>query len=179
MRSTKPLRTTWLTQTGVCFGLYGLSLLPFAAQASSTATVTVAATYMASTCNITVPSSYWLGTLTPEVYEKKHSPLRINWTCDGDQPVMTALKATAITGELQPGNSKLEMMIGGVKNGTLLWLEDNRGSEIKLTGGMNDVFCQGNARGARSCEVIPVTQVHSTDKFGIASAIIRFQVAYP
>lgn len=175
MISIKP--TTWLSRLAMFIVLCCYSLTYSVGQAASTATVTITATFIAATCDITVPSTYWLGTLTPGI-AKKHSPLKIDLTCDGNLPVKTALKATVITGVQNSTNDKLEMMVAGAKNGTLLWLEDDSGKSIKFSGNDTDVFCIGEATGPRSCNVIPVTEAHSTDKFGIANAALQFEVVY-
>lgn len=165
-------------QVCICFGLCILSLQSYIAQAASSATVTVTATFVAATCDISVPSTYWLGTLTPGA-AKKHSSLRINWTCDGGLPVKTALIATPISGIPNSTKDKLEMMVSGVQNGTLLWLEENTtGRSIKLSGDEADAFCSGEETGSRVCDLTPVTEVHASDKFGIANAIIRFEIIY-
>ncbi|UCQ26592.1 fimbrial protein [Edwardsiella tarda] len=179
MKFTKIHRTAGLARAGICLGLYGLSLLPFTTQAASTATVTVTATFVTATCDITVPATVWLGTLTPGA-AKKHSVLKIDWVCDAaGQPLKTALKATPITGVLNATQDKLEMIVAGVQNGTHLWLEDPLGHAIKLTGHDSDIFCSGEGVSARSCELTPVTEVHSGDTFGMANAAIRFEVVYP
>ncbi|ELD0501567.1 F18 fimbrial protein FedE, partial [Escherichia coli] len=63
---------------------------------SATATLTINVTFTQPSCNITVPPSYNLGTLTPG--SKTHAPLNITWKCEGDTPVTTALTAAIVKG---------------------------------------------------------------------------------
>lgn len=175
-------RAAEMIRAGICFILYGLSLLPFIACSATSYfgeahELTVKATFSALTCDINVNPTYWLGTLTPG-NSKKHEPLQVSWTCDSSQAVSTGLKAIPLIGELDSGQEKLEMMVGDTKNGTLLWLEDPSGKIIKLTGKDTDSFCNDKAVGARSCQITPVTEVHPNDTFGIANAGIVFQIVY-
>ncbi|WP_370560780.1 fimbrial protein [Edwardsiella tarda] len=177
MRLNNVINEIWQVRIIFTLGLYGFSLLIYSAQAASTATVTVTATFVAATCDIKIPAIYWLGTLTPGAI-KKHSPLKIKWSCDSDQLFNSALKASLVTGVSNHSKEKLEMMVDGYKNGTLLWLEDSHGQTIKLSGNDDDVFCASNGSGVHDCDLTPITEVHPTDKFGIATAVIHFEVVY-
>lgn len=70
--------------------------------------LTINATFINPGCDITVPSFYDLGTLTPG--RKEHSPLSIVWNCT-DTPVRTALTASVIRGKLEASEDKLQLII--------------------------------------------------------------------
>lgn len=72
--------------------------------------LTINATFINPGCDITVPSFYDLGTLTPG--RKEHSPLSIVWNCT-DTPVRTALTASVIRGKLEASEDKLQLIING------------------------------------------------------------------
>jgi len=150
------------------------------AQATETASamVTIKVNNPAPTCRLEIPAEYYLGQLAtgPGARQKNHAPFAVKWHCDN--PVRTVLKATLIKGHLLPEQDRLEMAIGGVANGTLLWLEeDNR--KIKLSGSDSDAFCVGQmAVTHRECTLTPVTEVHATDRKGRVEAAIRFEVIY-
>lgn len=152
------------------------------AATTATATVTINVTFTQPTCDITVPSSYNLGTLTPGG-AKDHGDFNITWTCQGNTPVKTALTAGVVSGTAD-GDSKVRMMSGGQPTGAALSLREKGMTQpIKLTGsGGQDYFCSdANAVAGvqRICTLTPVTEVSRTGPFGLASATLRFEVGYP
>lgn len=66
------------------------------AATTATATLTINVIFTQPSCDITVPASYNLGTLT--LGSKTHAPLDITWKCEGDTPVKTALTAAIVKG---------------------------------------------------------------------------------
>lgn len=149
------------------------------AATEATATLTINVTFTAPTCTITVPPTYNLGIL--QLNEtKEHSPLVVDWSCEGGGPIKTALTASVVTGILGSTQDKVKMLgEDGSENGTTLTLkEKSSGQNIKLTGSDVDVFCSGTATGSRSCELIPVTETHQGDTPGRINATLRFAVAY-
>lgn len=159
----------------------GLACFGTAAQASESASavVTIRVNNPAPTCRLEVPAEYYLGQLTagPATQQKKHAPFAVKWFCDN--PVRSGLKATLVKGYLRPAQDQLEMVTGGVPNGTLLWLEEEDNRKIKLSGSENDAFCVGQmAELHRECTLTPVTEVHASDRKGLVEAAIRFDVVY-
>lgn len=146
------------------------------------ATVRINVTFTAPTCNIKVPSSYDLGTLTPG--PKEHGPLNITWSCEGDTPIKTALTAEVVTGGRDATNEKVYLVTDGNQaTGAALSLKEG-GSFIKLTGSQaGDYFCSDTGAVAgvteRTCTLTPVTNVSQNGPFGLASATLRFEVGYP
>lgn len=148
--------------------------------ASSTATLTINATFTRPTCNIQVPSSYDLGALTSGT--KEHGNLKITWTCDGDMPIKTALTAGIVAGDAD-GNDKVRLMVGSQASDAVLSLREKvSGNLIKLTGhDASNYFCTDAQyiTGMRTCMLTPVTTVnYQKGVFGQASAKLSFSVAY-
>lgn len=151
------------------------------AQAATTATLTINVTFTQPTCNIAVPTSYNLGSLTPG--SKEHGDLKITWTCDGDTPIKTALTAGIVTGT-KDGDNKVRLMVSNQATGTVLSLREKKSNSlIKLTGhDEKNYFCNdANAVAGvtRTCTLTPVTEVSWNGLFGLASATLRFEVGYP
>ncbi|MEE7414663.1 F18 fimbrial protein FedE [Escherichia marmotae] len=148
--------------------------------ATTTATLTINVTFTQPSCDIQVPSSYDLGTLTPGT--KEHGDLKITWTCEGDPSVKTALTASIVAGTAD-GDNKVRLMAGGQATGAALFLKDKSDSTlIKLTGHQaTDYFCSDSSAttGMRTCTLTPVTEVDRNGPFGLASATLNFAVAYP
>lgn len=148
-------------------------------QANSTATLTINATFTRPTCNIQVPSSYDLGTLTSG--KKEHGDLKITWTCDGNMPIKTALTAGIVAGRAD-GNDKVRLMVDGQTTDAVLSLREKGSELIKLTGhNAKNYFCSDakNVTGMRTCTLTPVTTVvYQKGVFGRASATLNFAVAY-
>lgn len=156
-------------------------LSPVYAASTATATLIIETTFTKPTCSIHVPPTYNLGKLV-RGQVKKHEPLPIIVKCPGAQSVQTALTAKVLTGRLESSRDKVQMMVNGKKNGTLLSLNTvNTGSSapIKLTGAAKDAFCDIDNGELRLCQLIPVTEVHSGDRPGQASATLQFEVVYP
>ncbi|OPW88269.1 F18 fimbrial protein FedE [Citrobacter sp. A316] len=152
------------------------------AATTATATQTINVTFTVPSCNITVPSSYNLGPLTPGG-AKDHSDFNITWTCQGNTPLKTGLTAGIVSGTAD-GDSKVRMMSGGQATGAALSLREKGTMQpIKLTGsGAKDYFCSdANAVAGvtRTCTLTPVTEVSRSGPFGLASATLRFEVGYP
>ncbi|KAB7714799.1 F18 fimbrial protein FedE [Plesiomonas shigelloides] len=149
------------------------------AATESSATLTINVTFVAPTCTIDVPSTYNLGGLQLN-QTKEHAPLMVKWSCEGADPVKTALTASVVTGTLDSTQDKVKMLgEDGRENGTTLSLkEKSSGQKIKLTGSDTDVFCSGNAVGDRSCELIPITETHIGDAPGQINSTLRFAVVY-
>ncbi len=151
-----------------------------AATTTATATLTINATFTMPSCDIQVPSSYNLGTLTPGT--KEHGDLKITWTCEGAQSVKTALTAGIVAG-IADGDNKVRLMAGGQATGAVLSLRDKSDrSLIKLTGHQaGGYFCSDSSAttGMRTCTLTPITEVDRNGPFGLASATLNFAVAYP
>ncbi|HGF3450149.1 TPA: fimbrial protein [Salmonella enterica subsp. enterica serovar Brandenburg] len=154
---------------------------PVYAASSARATLIIDATFTKPSCTISAPSSYDLGELV-RGQVKEHEPLLINIECPGSQSAKTALTAKVLTGKLENTQDKVRMMVDGKENGTLLSLKpvDAKASvPIKLTGLAQDAFCNINDGQFRQCQLIPVTEVHTGDTPGHASAALQFEVVYP
>lgn len=151
-----------------------------ATTATATATLTINVTFTQPSCDIQVPSSYDLGTLTPGT--KDHGDLKITWTCEGEQSVKTALTAGIVAGEKVDDN-KVRLTARGQATGAALSLRNKSdGTLIKLTGHQaTDYFCSDSSEttGMRTCTLTPVTEVDRNGPFGLASATLNFAVAYP
>lgn len=153
------------------------------AATTATATLTINVAFTQPSCDITVPASYNLGTLTPG--SKIHAPLEITWKCEGDTPIKTALTANIVKGTAS-GDEKviLQTDSGTVTGATLALREKKSASLIKLTGPtMSDYFCtdENAVVGSmmRTCTLTPETNVSQNGPFGLASATLRFEVGYP
>lgn len=152
------------------------------AATTATATLTINVTFTQPSCDIQVPSSYDLGILTPG--KKEHGDLKITWTCEGEQPVKTALTAGIVAGKKDGDNdNKVRLMAGGQATGATLSLRNKSDSTlIKLTGHQaTDYFCSDSSEttGMRTCTLTPITEVDRNGPFGLASATLNFAVAYP
>ncbi|WP_284675590.1 F18 fimbrial protein FedE [Escherichia coli] len=148
-------------------------------QAATTATLTINVTFTQPTCNIAVPTSYNLGSLTPG--SKEHGDLKITWTCDGNMPIKTALTAGIVAGSAD-GNDKVRLMVDGQTTDVVLSLREKGSDLIKLTGhNAKDYFCSDakNVTGMRTCTLTPVTTVvYQNGRGGRVSATLDFAVAY-
>lgn len=152
----------------ILFGLVCTSVLQ-AKTIVGTLTTTVITENITPSCDISVPQEILLGTLPNGT--KKHPSFKLSLTCKND--TKTALVASIVKGNLS-GSDTVTM-----SNGSLLRLEDNTNSTIKLQGKDSESFCLGNFLGLRSCELTPVTEVHSNDNKGNAEAILNFKIIYP
>ncbi len=153
------------------------------AATTATATLTINVTFTQPSCDITVPDSYNLGTLTPG--PKTHGPLNITWKCEGDTPVTTALTADIVKGNASGDEKVVLLTDSGTPTGATLSLrEKKRTSLIKLTGPTaGDYFCSDDSATPgttmRTCSLTPETNVSQNGPFGLASATLRFEVGYP
>ena len=153
------------------------------AATTATATLTINVTFTQPSCDIQVPSSYNLGLLVQGEQNKEHAPLNITWTCEGDAPLKTALTAAVVGSEEKQGDEKVYLMTNDhQRTGATLSLKEKKtGSLIKLTGpdGGNP-FCSDEKEdtGMRTCTLIPVTDVSRDGALGMASARLKFEVAY-
>ncbi|MCZ8781126.1 F18 fimbrial protein FedE [Escherichia albertii] len=152
------------------------------ATTTATATLTINVTFTQPSCDIQVPSSYNLGTLIPG--SKRHAPLDITWTCEGDTPVKTALTAGIVKGGVSSDEKVILRTDSNADTGATLSLrEKTSGALIKLTGqAAEDYFCKdAKAVGGviRTCTLTPETNVSQGGPFGLASATLRFEVGYP
>lgn len=153
------------------------------AATTATATLTINVTFTQPSCDITVPDSYNLGTLTPG--PKTHAPLNITWKCEGDTPVTTALTADIVKGNASGDEKVVLLTDSGTPTGATLSLrEKKRTSLIKLTGPTaGDYFCSDDSATPgttmRTCTLTPETNVSQNGPFGLASATLRFEVGYP
>ena len=153
------------------------------AATTATATLTINVTFTQPSCDITVPDSYNLGTLTPG--PKTHAPLNITWKCEGDTPVTTALTADIVKGNASGDEKVVLLTDSGTPTGATLSLrEKKRTSLIKLTGPTaGDYFCSDDSATPgttmRTCSLTPETNVSQNGPFGLASATLRFEVGYP
>lgn len=152
------------------------------AATTATATLTINVTFTQPSCDIQVPSQYNLGLLTQGDAEREHAPLNITWTCEGDTPLKTALTAAIVSGEAE-GDEKVYLITDGSQRtgATLSLKEKTTGSLIKLTGpDSGNLFCSDETEttGMRTCTLIPVTAVSRDGALGVASAGLKFEVAY-
>ncbi|EFB1110691.1 F18 fimbrial protein FedE [Escherichia coli] len=149
------------------------------AATTATATLTINVTFTQPSCDIQVPSSYNLGLLTQGDSGKEHAPLNITWTCEGDTPQKTALTAAIVSGDAE-GDEKVYLMTDDSRRtgATLSLKEKTGGALIKLDGQSH--FCADDTEntGMRTCALIPVTDVSRSGALGMASARLRFEVAY-
>ncbi|EBU2765677.1 fimbrial protein [Salmonella enterica] len=149
---------------------------------TATASLTIEATFTKPTCTINVPASYDLGELVRGQL-KEHESLSIKVECPGAQSIKTALTAKVLTGTLENTQDKVQMIVNGKGNGTLLSFKPVSNMEanipIKLTGATQDAFCSFDSGEFRQCQLIPVTEVHAGDTPGHASASVLFDVIYP
>ena len=147
---------------------------------TASAVVTIEATFTRPSCDITVPPSFDLGTLTPG--SRSHGPLTINWTCaDGGTPLKTALTAAIVKGRASGDEKVILQTDSGSDTGATLSLRENN-TLIKLTGPSGgDYFCSDATAttGMRTCTLTPETTVSQSGPFGLASATLRFEVGYP
>lgn len=132
------------------------------------------------TCSISAPNSYELGSLTQG--RKEHDPLIITWSCDTSDPSLkTALTASIVSG-IRDGDSSVYLLTGQEKSTAKLSLK--KGNDlIKLLEqgvmpGEDDYFCNDTGI-ARTCSLIPVTEVSSGGTSGQVSATLSFEVVYP
>lgn len=153
------------------------------AATTATATLTINVTFTQPSCDITVPPSYNLGTLTPG--PKTHAPLNITWKCEGDTLVTTALTAAIVKGGSASDDEKVVLLTdSGTPTGATLSLREKKSASlIKLTGpSAGDYFCSDeNATPGttmRTCTLTPETNVSQNGPFGLASATLRFEVGY-
>lgn len=162
-----------------------MTVMTGSAQAASTATatLTINVTFTQPSCDISVPPSYNLGTLT--LGSNTHAPLDITWTCEGDTPVTTALTATIVKGN-SSGDEKVVLQTdsGSDTGATLSLREKESNSLIKLTGPTaGNYFCSDASSEpgvtVRTCTLVPETNVSQNGSFGLVSATLRFEVGYP
>lgn len=151
--------------------------------ASASADVRVEVTFIRASCDITVPSSYNLGVLTPGTGPKEHRDLKITWTCKSDTPIKTALTADVVTGSKDVSDEKVYLVTNGNQTtGAALSLREGN-SFIKLTGNQGDYFCRDtdavDSLRLHTCTLTPVTDVSRNGVLGHASATLRFEVGYP
>lgn len=162
-----------------------ITVMTSSGQAATTATATLSinVTFTQPSCDITVPTLYNLGTLTPG--QKTHAPLEITRKCDGDTPVKTALTAAIVKGSASGSEKVVLQMDSGTDTGATLSLKEKVSNRlIKLTGPVvGDYFCsdENAVAGAtmRTCTLTPETNVSQSGPFGLASATLRFEVGYP
>lgn len=153
------------------------------AATSATATLTINVTFTQPSCEITVPPSYNLGTLTPG--SKTHAPLDISWKCEGNTPVTTALTAAIVKGNASGDEKVVLLTDSGTPTGATLSLREKKSTSlIKLTGPTaGDYFCSDDSATPgtmmRTCTLTPETNVSQNGPFGLASATLRFEVDYP
>ncbi|WP_306802078.1 MULTISPECIES: F18 fimbrial protein FedE [Escherichia] len=151
---------------------------------TATATLTINVTFTQPSCDIKVPPSYNLGTLTPG--SKIHAPLEITWKCEGDTPIKTALTAEIVRGGKTSSDEEVILKTNdNTDSGAHLSLKEKVSNKlIKLTGpSARDYFCSDESVVAgtmiRTCTLTPETNVSQNGPFGLASATLRFEVGYP
>lgn len=153
------------------------------AATTATATLTINVTFTQPSCDITVPPSYNLGTLTPG--PKTHAPLNITWKCESDTPVTTALTAAIVKGNASGDEKVVLLTNSGTPTGATLSLREKKSTNlIKLADpGAGDYFCSDDSvtpgTKMRTCTLTPETNVSQNGPFGLASATLRFEVGYP
>ncbi|HBC0988741.1 TPA: hypothetical protein OOF36_003492 [Morganella morganii] len=143
---------------------------------SSSADVQITVTSPRTTCNLTVQSTLGLGTLSPG--EQTHSAFPVHIDCTGR--IRTALIARNTTGTLQADNYRVAIPIGSITNsqGPFLWLKNDVGGSIELTGEENSKFCDMTAQN-KVCQVTPITDVRNSSSYGEGEVSIRFSIIYP
>ena len=126
-------------------------------------------------CDINVANEYPLGGLKRGVV--KPAPFDVSISCDAN--VRTTLVASVVKGNIKPDNQHVEFLIRGtsVPNGSLLSLEDEKGTVIYVTGKDKDSFCTGSAVN-RTCSVTPVTTVSWGNTSTEIEAVIGLKVIY-
>lgn len=147
---------------------------------SSTATVTLRATFTAPPCSITTPDQVFLGAMLPG--SRSYLPFNISISCPS--ATATALYAQIVQGALTSGApDRVNMTSPAGSPGTpaQLWLTDADGKTVTLDGsGATDStkgFCAGTAD--RSCTLTPSVQVAADTPKGQTTATVRFSVMYP
>lgn len=153
-------------------------MFPLIVGAATSETVNISLTLISPqpTCNVTVTPSKDLGALYTG--EKRHSVLPVTIACTGT--IKSALTAQNLNGGLQTDNYRVSVPMGssGAGNGPFLWLQDNNGNNVKLTGAAGDAFCIATDTG-RTCNITPVTSVNSDSGWGSGSVTMRFDITYP
>ena len=156
-----------------------MAWLPSARAATSSATVTLKATFTAPPCTLTVPPTVHLGSLLNGT--QSYNPVKIDINCP--IPTNTVIYGEQIGSAMVGGNaSRMEMTGPAGVTGTpaQFWLS-TAGKEIDLTGdGATDTtkgFCAGTDN--RSCTLTPSTVVVPDTPRGQTTATVRFSVMYP
>lgn len=126
-------------------------------------------------CKIDVIDTYDFSTLAKGV--DKHTSFDVFILCDAN--VRTTLVASVVKGNIKPDNQNMEFLIRGtsVPNGSLLRLEDEKGTAIYITGKDKDSFCTGSAVN-RKCTIIPVTTTSWGNASAEVEAVIALKVIY-
>lgn len=148
------------------------------AASESSAVLTINATFNAPTCVVDVQPTYNLGVL--KLGEMRdHPSFKVNWSCEGDVAVDTALSATLLKGNTGSSLSRIKMIgENNHENGTILYIKEESSGEIKFTGKESDSFCAISRVTSGGCDLTPVTIVNSGDTPGAVMAAIQFSVVY-
>jgi len=145
----------------------------FQASAKESAEIVFSMSVPRPSCSVSVESSRDLGVL--KLGEQEHPNIPVTIACSGK--VETALTAEPVDRRrLQTDNKKLSVPIDG-EDGPLLWLADDDGSTIQLTGNKRHAFCTTKGEG-QTCNVTPLTYVRENTPVGKGSVAIRFNVVY-
>ncbi len=138
------------------------------------------ATFTGSTCNIIVEPIYqFKNLLIGDIV--RHPPLEIKWSCEVQLPLLTALKASVVQGNITSSQQEVEMLLerDNQKSGTIFWLETKNGSKVKFSGDDKDHFCPNSAANRQNtCILTPVTQVGTAAKTGPVKSTLQFAVIY-
>ncbi|HBC0990308.1 TPA: F18 fimbrial protein FedE [Escherichia coli] len=163
-----------------------LPVIGVKADVTASASLTINAIFKVPTCDIQVPATYWLGILERGTV-KVHEPLIIKWDCEGMEAVSSGLTASVVNSRVadEEDFTAVRMLVEGKENGSLLsFKEKETGKYIKIAKDdgareSDNKFCwKEKFTGGRRCELIPETYTHTTDKVGVASALIRFEMVY-
>ncbi|MBC3378675.1 fimbrial protein [Serratia fonticola] len=146
---------------------------------SSTATVTLKATFTAPPCTIATPDQVFLGGMLPG--SRSYLPFNISISCPS--VTSTVLYAQIVQGVLTSGSTdRVDMSgpAGSMGTPAQLWLT-TEGKTVTLDGsGATDSakgFCAGTAD--RTCSLTPSVQVVADTPKGQTTATVRFSVMYP
>lgn len=139
------------------------------AQAATTATVTITATFVAPSCELDVPATVYLGSIKNGT--QAYNPFSFQVNCR--TPANTSVYAQAIE-PLDAGSVDTVLMTG---SGAKFWLRDEASDKsIALNGDSNEAFCAGE--NSRTCTLIPNTLVTPENARGETSTTIRLNIRY-
>lgn len=128
------------------------------------------------TCNVSVKPAQDLGELVAG--DRRHTAFPITIACSGT--IKSALTAQNLSGALQVDEYRVSVPMNtvGAGNGPFLWLQDELGNNLKLTGKASDSFCT-ETKSNRTCNVTPWTSTNADSGWGDGAVTMRFEIIYP